>query len=64
MLNDYLKRYRRTGQWADEARLLLAETHLAQGEVEEALQALRVQESDDPYRDRLAIMARVWTKTP
>ncbi len=60
-LSDYIKRYRRVGQWANEARLLLAQTLELAGKTDAALEMLRVQESGDPYRDRLAIMARMWS---
>lgn len=63
-LADYLKRYRRSGQWAYEARSLLARTLQRMGEVDEAVQTLRAQESDDPYRDQHAILVKLWTERP
>ncbi len=62
LLNDYLKRYRRGGHWVHDARLLLAEAYVALGETAEALKLLRVQESNDPYRDRHAILIRAWSQ--
>lgn len=62
LLSDYLKRYRRGGHWVNDARLLLAEAYAATGEKAEALKLLRVQESNDPYRDRHAILMRAWSQ--
>lgn len=63
-LADYLKRYRRSGQWAYEARSLLARTQHQLGAVDEALQTIRSQESDDPYREQHAILIKFWTEKP
>ncbi len=61
VLSDYLKRYRRGGHWTFEARLLLAEALAASGDTTQAVQTLRVQESDDPYRAHHAIRIRSWS---
>jgi len=57
-LQDYLKRYRRGGQWVYVARAMLADTYRASGNTEELLKIAGVQESDDPYRDRHALFSR------
>jgi transglutaminase-like putative cysteine protease len=57
-LTDYLKRYRRGGQWIYAARQLLADAQLKLGHREEALKLWKVQESDDPHRDRNVLMLK------
>lgn len=58
-LQDYLKRYRRGGMWIYAARSLLADIYRAQGNTEEFRQIASVQEFDDPYQKRHAILAKV-----
>uniref|UniRef100_A0A7C2JY83 Tetratricopeptide repeat protein n=1 Tax=Schlesneria paludicola TaxID=360056 RepID=A0A7C2JY83_9PLAN len=60
-LSDYLKRYRRNGRSVASARSLLADCLAAQGKYDDAVQTVRVQESDDPYRARHAVLMRRWT---
>lgn len=58
-LQDYLKRYRRGGQWIYVARSMLVDAYQKSGNTEELLKIAAVQESDDPYRDRHALLARL-----
>jgi hypothetical protein len=59
-LTDYVKKSRRGGRWGAAARSLLADCLAAQGKLEQAMQTVRVQESDDPYRPRHAVLIRQW----
>ncbi len=63
-LGEYLKRYRRGGQWTYAARALQAETLRQLGRNDDAVKLLKVQESDDPYRARHAVLMKVWTTDP
>jgi hypothetical protein len=60
-LADYVKKSRRSGRWGAAARSLLADCQAAQGNMTAAVQTLRVQESDDPYRARHAVLLNRWS---
>ncbi|MBI1345246.1 hypothetical protein GC163_03065 [bacterium] len=57
-LQEYLKRYRRGGQWVYPARALLADAYHTAGNTAEFEKIISVQDSDDPYRDRFAVLSR------
>jgi tetratricopeptide (TPR) repeat protein len=57
---DYLKRYRRNGRSVAAARSLLADSYAALGQYPDALATIEVEESDDPYRARHAVLSRRW----
>lgn len=61
-LADYVKKSRRSGRWGPPARSLLADCQAAQDNLTAAAQTLRVQESDDPYRARHAVLLSRWSK--
>ncbi|HUQ69355.1 MAG TPA: hypothetical protein VM165_07530 [Planctomycetaceae bacterium] len=63
-LGDYVKRSRRGGRWGAAARSLLADCLAAQGNTTAAVQTVRAQESDDPYRARHAILINRWSAKP
>lgn len=60
-LEDYLKRYRRGGNWVSAARSLLGDCYYENDQAEQALQVWRSRESDDPYAARHAVLARLWS---
>jgi len=59
-LTDYLKRYRRGGNWTGPASLLLAQCHRELHHLSEAVQSLKTSNADDAYRTTLALLAKRW----